>query len=137
MRTLSVMSCAKLFKPSAMPILGLATKSTAPNSSARKVASALRSVRVDTITTGIGRRRIRRLRNSMPSMLGISMSSVSTSGLRLRIISRAMRGSPAAPTQCMSGCVLMMAVSRPRTRAESSMTRTLVFLVGVCMKGAR
>ena len=45
-------------RPSATPILGLATKSTAPSSSARSVTSAPRSVSVETITTGIGRRRI-------------------------------------------------------------------------------
>ena len=46
------------------------------------VTSAPRSVNVDTITTGIGRRRIRlATRKSMPSMRGISTSSVITSGL--------------------------------------------------------
>ena len=89
MRTFSVISCASRRKPSATPILGLATKSTAPSSSARKVTSAPRSVNVETITTGIGRRRISRERKSMPSMRGISTSSVITSGSRLRIISRA------------------------------------------------
>ena len=89
MRTFSVMSCASSRRPSAMPIFGLATKSTAPSSSARRVTSAPRSVSVDTITTGIGRRRISLERKSMPSMRGISTSSVITSGSRVRIISRA------------------------------------------------
>jgi hypothetical protein len=38
-------------------------------------------VREETITTGIGRSRINFSRKSMPSMRGISTSSVSTSGL--------------------------------------------------------
>ena len=89
MRTFSVMSVASARMPSATPIFGLATKSMAPSSSARSVTSAPRSVSVDTITTGIGRRRISLERKSMPSMRGISTSSVITSGSRVRIISRA------------------------------------------------
>ncbi len=70
----------------------------------------------------------------MPSMRGISTSSVMTSGLRLRIISRATRGSAAAPMHSMSGCRLMISVSMLRTKAESSTTTTRVlaiFLVSV------
>ena len=93
MRILSAMSSASACSPSATPSLGLATKSTAPSSSARKVTSAPRSVSVETISTGIGRSRISLPRKSMPSMRGISTSSVITSGLRLRIISRAAKGS--------------------------------------------
>jgi hypothetical protein len=126
MRTLSVMSSASLRRPSATPIFGLATKSTAPSSSARSVTSAPRSVSVETITTGVGRRRISLPRKSMPSMRGISTSSVITSGFVLRIISRAMKGSAAAPTHSMSGCRLMISASRPRTSAESSTTTTRV-----------
>ena len=112
--------------PSATPILGLATKSTAPSSSALSVTSAPRSVSVETITTGIGRRRIRRDRKSSPSMRGISTSSVMTSGLRLRIISRATSGSEAAPMHSMSIWRLMISVRMERTSAESSTTTTLV-----------
>jgi hypothetical protein len=109
-----------------MPSLGLATKSIAPSSSARIVVSAPRSVSVDTITTGIGRRRIRRSRKSRPSIFGISTSSVSTSGFIARIISRATSGSGAEPIASMSVCLLMISVSRLRTRAESSITSTRV-----------
>ncbi len=66
--------------PSATPTLGLATKSMAPSSSARSVTSVPRSVSIDTITTGVGRSRISLARKSMPSMSGISTSSVITSG---------------------------------------------------------
>ena len=79
-------------RPSATPIFGLATKSTAPSSSARIVTSAPRSVSVLTPSPpASGRSRIRRARKSMPSMRGISTSSVITSGLAARIISRAMQ----------------------------------------------
>jgi hypothetical protein len=101
----------------------------APSSSARSVTSAPRSVSVETITTGIGRRRISLARKSMPSMRGISTSSVITSGLRLRIISRATSGSAAAPMHSMSGWRLMISASRPRTSAESSTTTTRVFCI--------
>jgi hypothetical protein len=47
------------------------------------------SVSDDTITTGMGRNRIRLLRKVRPSILGISTSRVSTSGLSRLIFSRA------------------------------------------------
>ena len=84
-------------------ILGLVTKSTAPNSNARRVISEPRSVSDDTITTGIGRSRISFSRNSSPSIFGISTSSVSTSGLVCLIRSRATKGSGATPTTSISG----------------------------------
>src|SRR4051812_11659834 len=110
--------------PVAMSSLGLVTKSTAPRSSARRVMSLPFSVSVETISTGIGRRRIRRSRKSRPSIFGISTSSVSTSGLAARISSRAAIGSGAAPTTVMSRCALMISVSSLRMRAESSTTTT-------------
>jgi len=123
----STMSSPSSRRPADTPMRGLATKSTAPISRARSVVSAPCSVRVDTITTGIGRRRISRERNSSPSILGISTSSVMTSGLSSRIISRACSGSLAAPMHTMSGCLLMISVSRLRTSAESSTTTTVIF----------
>jgi len=88
--------------------------------------AAPRSVSVETITTGIGRSRISLPRKSMPSMRGISTSSVITSGFSSRIISRAISGSAAAPTHSMSGSRLMISASRLRTSAESSTTTTRV-----------
>mmetsp|Transcript_60042 Transcript_60042/g.142143 ORF Transcript_60042/g.142143 Transcript_60042/m.142143 type:complete len:430 (+) Transcript_60042:474-1763(+) len=129
MRILSVMSWASCRMPSATPILGLATKSIAPSSNALSVTSAPRSVSVDTITTGIGRRRIRRDRKSSPSIRGISTSSVMTSGFRLRIISRASSGSAAAPMHSMSVWRLMISERIERTSAESSTTTTLVLAI--------
>jgi len=53
------------------------------------VTAAPDSVSDDTITTGIGRNRIRLLRKVKPSMRGISTSRVSTSGSSFLIFSRA------------------------------------------------
>ena len=136
-RSLLVMSCSSRRKPSATPMRGLATKSTAPSSSARNVTSAPRSVKVETITTGMGRSRISLPRKSMPSMRGISTSSVMTSGLSARIISRATSGSLAAPMQHMSLWRLMISASRLRTSAESSTTRTRVFMTALTERRCR
>ena len=95
------------------------TKSTAPNSSARIVISEPRSVKDDTITTGIGRRRMSFSRKSRPSMRGISTSSVSTSGFVCLISSRATRGSGAWPTTSMSSWLLMISFITLRMSAES------------------
>src|SRR5258706_295857 len=135
-RIFSQISRPSSVNPEATPTRGLATKSIAPNSSARKVTSAPRSVSVDTITTGVGRKRISFSRKSMPSIFGISTSSVSTSGFRARIISRATSGSGAAPIASMSLCLLMISVSRLRTSAESSMINTRVLFTLVSSFGA-
>ncbi|MCY1291590.1 hypothetical protein D9M70_407840 [compost metagenome] len=125
-RSLSAMVSVYSISPSRMPSLGLVTKSTAPSSSARMVISEPRSVSDDTISTGIGRSRIRRSRKSRPSMRGISTSSVSTSGFRRLIRSRATSGSGAVPTTSMSGWLLMISVIRLRISAESSTQSTLI-----------
>src|SRR5689334_8709673 len=118
----------------AAPIFGFATKSTAPSSIALNAASDPRSVSVETITTGIGRNRINLSRKSRPSIRGISISSVRTSGFRLRIISRAMSGSGAAPTASMSGCRLMISEITLRISAESSMTSTRILPISTSAK---
>jgi hypothetical protein len=94
------------------------------DSSARSVASEPRSVSDDTITTGIGRSRISFSMKSRPSICGISISSVSTSGSVARIISRATSGLGAAPTTVMSRSRENISVSSCRTSAESSTIRT-------------
>jgi len=68
---------------------GLVTKSTAPISSASSVTCAPSPVATEIITTGVGRSRIRLRRNLIPSIPGIDTSSVTTSGLSVRIFSRA------------------------------------------------
>ncbi len=115
--------------PCAMAVLGLVTKSVAPSSKARMVISEPRSVSVETITTGIGRKRINFSKKSSPSILGISTSKVSTSGFNCLIISLATNGSGAAPTTSISFCSLIISVNKLRIKAESSMTNTLVFIL--------
>ncbi|MNL27693.1 hypothetical protein D3C87_1492980 [compost metagenome] len=132
-RILSAMISVYSSRPSRMPSLGLVTKSIAPSSSARKVISPPRSVSDDTITTGIGRRRISFSRKSSPSMRGISTSSVSTSGLWRLMRSRATKGSGAVATTSMSGWLLMISVISPRTNAESSTHKTLIFFIVCCL----
>ncbi len=91
-----------------------------------RVASAPRAVRVETMTTGMGRRRISFSRNSRPFMLGISTSRVMTSGLSALMRSRACRGSAAWPTTSISGSALRTAAIRPRMVAESSTMRARI-----------
>ncbi|MPN22428.1 hypothetical protein SDC9_169811 [bioreactor metagenome] len=93
------------------------------------VTSAPRSVNVEIITTGIGRKRIRRSRNARPSMPGMATSRVSTSGARVLINSRALDASGAAPTTSRSAKPLIMVVSSERINAESSTIRTRVFFI--------
>lgn len=123
-RILSAIWSAYSFMPSRMPSLGLATKSTAPSSSARSVASEPRSVSEEIMTTGVGRRRMSFSRKSRPSIFGISTSSVSTSGLVCLMRSRAMIGSGATPTTSISGWLLMISFRMLRISAESSMHST-------------
>ena len=77
----STISAAYSVIPCATPSFGFAIKSTAPNSNARSVASAPRSVSVEIITTGVGIAFIITSKNRSPSTFGISMSRVITSGL--------------------------------------------------------
>src|SRR5690606_10794677 len=67
-------------------------------------------------------------RKEMPSMFGISTSSVSTSGFSSLIMVRAISGSGAAPTTSISGSLASAEVSSWRISALSSTTRTLIFL---------
>ena len=92
------------------------------------MTSEPRSVNDEIITTGVGRARIRRSRNSRPFILGISTSSVITSGFRSRIMSRASYASAAAPTTSMSACSRRMWVSTSRIIRESSTMRTRMAL---------
>jgi hypothetical protein len=68
---------------------GLASTSTAPNSSASTAARHEGCASELMITAGMGWKCISFFKNVSPSMRGISMSSVSTSGFRERILSRA------------------------------------------------
>ncbi len=65
----------------------------------------------------------------MPSMRGISTSSVSTSGLYFLIKSRATSGSGAVATISMSLWLLIISVMIWRISAESSTDNTLILLM--------
>ncbi|CNU76634.1 Uncharacterised protein [Salmonella enterica subsp. enterica serovar Bovismorbificans] len=112
-----------------MPSCGLVTKSMAPNSSARSVTSEPFPVSEETITTGIGRRRISFSRKSRPSIRGISTSRVNTSGLNFLMRSLATNGSGAVATISISLWLLIISVMIWRISAESSTDNTLILLM--------
>jgi hypothetical protein len=114
---------------------GLASTSTAP------VSSAWTAIRQEVwaselmTTTGSGWYCISLRRNVSPSMRGISISSVSTSGASEMILSRATYGSGAVPTISMSGSSLKASARILRTIAESSTINTRIFRfsdIGAC-----
>ena len=88
-------------------------------------------VRDETITTGIGRSRIRLVKNVTPSIFGISTSSVSTSGFSFLIFSRATSGSGADPTTSIERSLDNISVSICLIRAESSIINTLILLLSI------
>ena len=104
---------------------GLATKSIAPRRKACSVTSAPSAVSEDTMTTGQGCSIMMRSRQARPSICGMWMSSVTTSGLKAATSSSA--SSPLrANCTSKSASLENMRASSFRMRAESSTTRTLV-----------
>ncbi len=79
------------------------------------------------MTTGMGCPRMSFSRKVSPSIFGISTSSVSTSGFKALIFSRAMYGSGADPITSISGSLARSAVSTCRIKAESSTISTRIF----------
>ena len=128
-RTFSRSVAPNASSPPAISVPGLATKSTAPSSSASMVSDAPLVVRVETITTGSGRSRMIFCKKASPFILGISISSVTTSGLSALILSRASSGSCAVPTTVISPSCASVLESTSRMSAESSTTRTLILLM--------
>ena len=128
---------ARPSKACALAIEGLATQSKAPSSSACKDASAPRPVSVETMTTGIGRRRMIFSRNSRPFMAGISTSSVTTSGFSALMAWRASAEEAACPTTSMPGSRRKVAVTKPRMVAESSTTSTRIIARPPARAGGR
>ena len=112
---------------SAVATFGLAIASTAPASKASMNFWEPCSVRVEQMTTGIGRCDIIFLRNVSPSIRGISMSRKITSGKLMRIFCAATYGSEAIPNTSRSGAFSIMLHKALRTAAESSTIRTLIF----------
>jgi hypothetical protein len=103
----------------------LASTATAPADSASS-ATLLPSVEsVEQMTVGMGVPAMIWRKNVSPSMPGISMSSSSTSGGFLRIMSMAKSGLGALPISSTSTLPESMCASAWRTTAESSTTKTL------------
>ena len=80
-----------------------------------------------TIMTGSGKYFISFFRNVRPSIRGISMSKVITSGFSLTILSRATYGSGAVPTTSIPRSRDRPSVKTFRTIAESSTMSTPIF----------
>ena len=110
-----------------LPSLGLAMISTAPYSSAFSVLAAPVSARLEQMITGIGCWLMIFCRNVSPSMRGISISSVITSGTCSCIRSAATKGSPAVPMTSIEGSLDKISLNVWRTNAESSTIRTRIF----------
>jgi hypothetical protein len=121
-------SCSRIIRcdSAKLPTLaGFVTKSVAPAASASRVAVAPATLSVLNMMTGMDRFFLRSSRSvSRPSSSGISMSSVTTSGLSVSIFARAMRPLAAVPTTLMSGLLPRASTIRRRTTTESSTTRT-------------
>src|SRR6266705_3088212 len=104
--------------------LGLGRKSTAPKARALNVAYPPCFECVLKRTTGKGARRMMRRSASIPSMRGISRSSVTTSGRSSSIFFNANAPSMAVPTTSMEESRARIAGISLRISAESSTTRT-------------
>jgi hypothetical protein len=102
---------------------------TAPAASASIDVCAPFSVKVEQITTGVGRSDMIFFRKVMPSMRGISTSSTITSGHTMRMRSMARIGSATAWMTSIPAALLSRPVSTCRTTAESSTTNTLILLI--------
>ena len=106
---------------------GLGIKSIAPNSSALNVASAPYCVSTLIIMTGFGFVFMISCNASSPSIMGISISIVITSGLRVRFLNTADLPLFAVPITSISLSLSRISVMTFLTRAESSTTMTLIF----------
>ncbi len=116
------------FKPS----LGLVMIETAPAESASIVVLAPFSVKVEQITTGVGRSVMILRKKVMPSMRGISTSSTITSGQLIFKRSMASSGSATAQHTSMPGAAFNTADNTCLTTAESSTTMTWMGFMCEC-----
>ena len=107
---------------------GFGTKSTAPISRALNVASAPYWVRTLIMTTGFGLVLTISLSAASPSMMGISISMVITSGLSCWFLITADLPLLAVPTTSIIGSLSRISPITFLKRAESSTIRTLIFL---------
>jgi hypothetical protein len=105
---------------------GLVMMSTAPYSRALSADSLPEAERLEHITTGSGCWLISFCKKVRPSMRGISISRVMTSGTTVFKRSAAIKGSEAVPTTSISGSDSSIWHRVCRTRAESSTMSTLI-----------
>src|SRR5262245_251819 len=111
-----------------MPPLGLATKSIAPSSSDFSVTSAPSFDSELTIRIGRGLLDMMISVAWRPSMCGMLMSMLITSGLSTSVCVTASRPSRASPHTSSWGSAAMMLCSTLRMNAESSTTSTRILL---------
>src|SRR5271167_4732584 len=112
------------------PLVGLGTKSIAPNSSARKVLAAPSRDSELTITIGRGFCDMINSVACRPSRCGILMSIVITSGFNVSAKDTASRPSRACPATSSCGSELMISFSTLHMKVESSATSTRIFFTG-------
>lgn len=130
-RTAATSSSLLAVRKSCRPSFGLAITATAPAAIAAIVVSAPLSVRVEQITTGVGRSAMIFFRKVMPSMRGISTSSTITSGHCCFMRSMASSGSDTACSRRMPGAFSSIWPTTLRTTAESSTTITPIVFMGM------
>src|SRR5271154_1648209 len=128
--SLRVSSSRMLRMSKSTPLVGLGTKSIAPNSRARKVLAAPSRDSELTITTGRGCCDMISSVACRPSRCGMLMSMVMTSGRRDSARATASRPSRAVPATSSCASELMISFSTLHMKAESSATRTRIFFSG-------
>ncbi len=133
-RTASASPLLRSVRNSFKPAFGLVTNPTAPAAIACIVVSQPRSVKVEHITTGVGRSAMTLRRKLMPSMRGISTSSTITSGHRAAMRVQANSGSAALPITSMPEAA-SISVRCLRTTAESSITNAVTVMSGFYLRG--
>jgi len=99
---------------------------TAPAAIASKLACAPFSASDEQMITGVGRSAMILRRKEMPSMRGISISTISTSGQSFRILSMAKSGSAAVAMTSIPAAFSSACETTWRTSAESSTIITLM-----------
>src|SRR5712675_1019542 len=129
MRTLRSRSSLTLCMSRSMPLEGLATNSMAPSSSALRVLAAPSLDSELTMTMGFGLVVMICAVACRPSMCGMLMSMVMTSGLSDSAMATASRPSLAWPATCNWSSALKIVSKTLRMKAESSTIKTRNFLI--------
>ncbi len=118
------------------PTIGFSITSIAPYLYADNAISLSFLVILDITTTGKGCCFIIFLRNVIPSMRGIWMSRVITSGFSVFILVTATYGSEAVAITSIFSCDEIIAINVCLIRAESSTTSTFILLFEIILFGS-